>query len=65
MLEVVVATSDILNAGNSVLLNCAGFASNLSSGIASKMSEVARARRSGSGAEWLGAHGAALRRATG
>jgi len=52
-LAVVVARSDILNAGSSVLLRRTGFAAVLNSGIASKMSDLARARRSGIGAARL------------
>ncbi len=62
-LEAVVATSDILKADNSAipLRSPAGAARAVR--IASKTSEVARAHRSGSGAEWFGGLRAALRRA--
>jgi hypothetical protein len=50
-LEVIVATSDILKADNSAIPLQSPAGTALAVRIASKMSEVARARRSGIGAE--------------
>ena len=44
-MEAVVASSDILKAGDSVFLFRGGLAADLSNRIASRMSELARARR--------------------
>ncbi len=60
---IVVATSDVLKADNSAVSLQPPVGPTRAVRIASKTSEVARAHRSGSGAEWLGGHTVALRRA--